>query len=48
MDHRFPPLRPQVLLSSQRPALGRTLPGRAPVDLTFLAALVLIAALALA
>ncbi|MCU0827343.1 MAG: hypothetical protein MUE52_08030 [Tabrizicola sp.] len=44
MDHRFPPLRPQASLPKSS-GTSRTLP--APIDLTFMAALVLLAAIAL-
>jgi hypothetical protein len=45
MSDRFPPLRPQSALTTSARGSGRTLP--APVDLTFLAAFVLVVALAL-
>jgi hypothetical protein len=44
MEHRFPPLRPQASLPKSR-GTSRAMP--APIDLTFLAALVLLAAIAL-
>jgi hypothetical protein len=47
MSHRFPPLRSQdQMMQTSRPA-ARTLSVPAPVDLTLLAALVFVVALAL-
>jgi hypothetical protein len=47
MSDRFPPLRPQAPLSRQTQSTSRALPGAAAVDLTVLAALVFVVALAL-
>lgn len=45
MSDRFPPLRPQSALTGKSPPTARAMPG--PVDLTLLAALILVVALAL-
>jgi hypothetical protein len=46
MSDRFPPLRSQASLSAKTRATDRALPTPAPVDLTLLAALAFIVALA--